>query len=144
MIDFNMWEITGLVALAIIIFGPEKLPELARKTARVIAYLRRVGNDARGQLRQELGPEFDDIRLSDLNPKSLVARHLLSGDEVEDLRQMRDEALSSGQLLRDGVNEATADLTSSGSTASTGSTAVTQEAVAVASEPDVPFDPEAT
>jgi Sec-independent protein translocase protein TatA len=32
-VDFNMVEIVLLGGLAIIIFGPEKLPELARKAA---------------------------------------------------------------------------------------------------------------
>lgn len=104
-IDFNFPEIIILGILAVVIFGPEKLPELARKAARIIAYLRRVGNDARSQLRDELGPEFDDLRLSDLNPKNFVQRHLLSADEVDDLRQIRDEAVASGQLLRDTVTE---------------------------------------
>lgn len=103
--DFNMWEIAALVVLAIIVFGPEKLPELARKAARVLNYLRRIGNDARGQLRQELGDEFADISLADLNPKTFVAKHLLSGEEVEDLRQIRDEALATGQIVRDTVDE---------------------------------------
>lgn len=100
-IDFNIPEILFLGVLAVIIFGPEKLPELAKKAARIVSYLRRVGNDARAQLREELGPEFDDVRLSDLNPKTFVQRHILSADEVGDLRQMRDEALESGQLVRD-------------------------------------------
>ena len=104
--DFNLWEITGLVVLAIIVFGPEKLPELARKAARVLNYLRRIGNDARGQLRLELGDEFADLSLADLNPKTFVAKHLLSGDEVEDLRQIREEALSSGTLVRDTLKDA--------------------------------------
>lgn len=148
MIDFNMWEITALVLLAIVIFGPEKLPELARKAARIIAYLRRIGNDARGQLRRELGPEFDDIRLADLNPKSLVARHLLTGEDMEDLKALRDDALSTGAMVRETVNEATG---SAGSTASHAYDAAPAEAstdpapaassVAVAT---VPFDPEAT
>ena len=61
MLDFNLPEIALLAALAIIIFGPEKLPDLARRAARIIAYLRAVGNDARGQLRKELGPEWDNV-----------------------------------------------------------------------------------
>ena len=50
MIDFNWTEILALAIIGVIMFGPEKLPEFARKAARVVAYLRRVGNDARGQL----------------------------------------------------------------------------------------------
>lgn len=96
-----MAEIALLVVIAVIFFGPEKLPELARKAARIIAYLRRVGNDARGQLRRELGPEFDDLKLSDLNPKNFVRRHLLSEEEVADLRSIRDEAVEAGALVRE-------------------------------------------
>ncbi len=73
MIDFNASEIVILVILAVIIFGPEKLPGLARKAARVFNYVRNIANDAQGKLREELGPEFADLNLADLNPKSLVA-----------------------------------------------------------------------
>ena len=78
MIDFNMAEIVVLGVLAVIIFGPEKLPELARKSARVLSYLRNIANDAQGRLRQELGPEFADLELADLNPRALVTKHLLN------------------------------------------------------------------
>lgn len=80
--DFNAAEIVVLLLLAIVIFGPEKLPELARKTARVLNYVRGIANDARGQLRQELGPEFADLKLSDLNPRTMLSKHVL-GAEVE-------------------------------------------------------------
>ncbi len=71
MIDFNVSEILVLGVLAVIIFGPEKLPEVARKAARVLNYLRNIANDAQGRLRQELGPEFADLELADLNPAGL-------------------------------------------------------------------------
>ncbi|MCC6496681.1 MAG: Sec-independent protein translocase subunit TatB [Propionibacteriaceae bacterium] len=83
MIDFNMSEILVLGVLAVIIFGPEKLPELARKAARVISYLRNIANDAQGRLRQELGPEFADLELADLNPRALVNKHLLNPVQAE-------------------------------------------------------------
>lgn len=130
-IDVNMTEIVVLGVLAVIIFGPEKLPELARKAARVLSFLRRVGSDARMQLREELGPEFDDLHLSDLNPKNFVARHLLSDDEVDDLRQIRDDAVSSGQLIKDTIDD--------------GQALVAGDAQPAASElRPVLFDPEAT
>ncbi|MFT3875767.1 MAG: sec-independent translocase [Propioniciclava sp.] len=131
----SMSEIIGLVILAIIVFGPEKLPELARKAARILAYLRRVGNDARGQLRKELGPEYDDIRLSDLNPKNLVARHLLSTEEVSDLRQIRDEAMAEGRIMKDALDEAAG--------VPDGGTAFSAT-VSAQDSPIVRFDPEAT
>ncbi len=86
MIDFNGSEIVVLAVLAVIIFGPEKLPDLARKTARVFHYLRGIANDARGQLRAELGPEYADISLSDLNPRNMGQR-LLGEETTQILRE---------------------------------------------------------
>ncbi len=73
MIDINGPEILILLVLAVIIFGPEKLPDLARKAGRVVNYLRGIANDAQGRLRDELGPEFADVDLAHLNPKTLAA-----------------------------------------------------------------------
>jgi len=84
--DFNAAEVVLLAVLAVIIFGPEKLPELARKVARVVNYLRGIANDARGQLREQLGPEFDDIQLSDLNPRTLGTK-LLGEDGTREISE---------------------------------------------------------
>ena len=83
MIDFNMSEILILGVLAVIIFGPEKLPEVARKAARVLNYVRNIANDAQGRLRQELGPEFADLELADLNPRAFVQKNLLDPVQAE-------------------------------------------------------------
>lgn len=136
---FNMIEIVIIAAMAIIFFGPERLPEFARKAARVLAYLRQIGNDARGQLRAELGPEFDDIRLSDLNPRNMISRHLLSGDEVADLRQIRDEALETGALVRSSVEDT--GVAASGTPSEKGVSPGAPEALVPAV---VAFDPEST
>ncbi len=82
-------EIAVLAILAVVMFGPEKLPELARKAARIIRFLRNIANDAQTSLRRELGPEYADLDLRDLNPKTFVRKHLM--DEVQpvidDVRQ---------------------------------------------------------
>ena len=70
-----------LLVIAVILFGPERLPELARKAARTIRYIRTMADSAQRQLKDELGPEFSDLDVRDLNPKTFVRKHLL--DEVE-------------------------------------------------------------
>lgn len=144
MLDFNVWEITMIAVFAVIIFGPDKLPEFARKAARIIAHLRRIGNDARSQLRAELGPEFDDVRLSDLNPRSLVQRHLLSADEVEDFRSLRDEVTSTGRMLGDAVGDVAAKPVKPAPAPSAASASASASVPPVDAGRVVAFDPEAT
>jgi sec-independent protein translocase protein TatB len=81
LLDINAPEFLLLLVLAIILFGPERLPELFRKVARVVQYLRTVAGTAQSQLSKELGPGFEDLDLRDLNPKAFIQKHLL--DEVQ-------------------------------------------------------------
>ena len=81
LLDINAPEFLLLIVLAVILFGPEKLPDLARKAARVIRYVRTMASSAQEQLSKELGPEFEDMDLRDLNPRTFVQKHLL--DDVE-------------------------------------------------------------
>ncbi len=99
--DFNAAEIVLLLMLAVIIFGPEKLPDLARKTARVLNYVRNIANDAKGQLRRELGPEFDDFKLADLNPKAMLSKHVLGSEVEQELRQVASDLKDVSAVTRD-------------------------------------------
>ncbi len=140
MIDFNWTEIFTLAIIAVILFGPERLPEFARKAARVVAYLRKIGDDARGQLRAELGPEFDDIRLSDLNPRNFVARHVLSEVDKADLLAIRDEFRSTSDLVNSSLDDARAGLQSE----HPGSTPDGAVEAGAAPSASIAFDPECT
>ena len=81
MFDIGAPEFLLLIVAAVILFGPEKLPEFARKAARVVRYVRTMAGNAQQQLRTELGDGFEDVDLRDLNPKAFIQKHLL--DDVE-------------------------------------------------------------
>jgi sec-independent protein translocase protein TatB len=81
MFDIGPAEFVLLLVLAVILFGPERLPELARKAARIVRYVRTMADNAQRQLKDELGPEFSDLDIRDLHPRTFVQKHLL--DEVE-------------------------------------------------------------
>ncbi|MGA4508213.1 sec-independent translocase [Propionibacteriaceae bacterium G1746] len=88
--DIGLPEILMLVVLGVVMFGPEKIPPLARKAAKVIHFLRGIANDAQSQLRSELGPEYANFDIRDLNPRTFVAKHLL-GDLQEDLNDIKND-----------------------------------------------------
>jgi sec-independent protein translocase protein TatB len=79
--DIGPAEFLLLLVIAVILFGPERLPELARKAARMIRYVRTLADNAQRQLKDELGPEFSDLDVRDLHPRTFVRKHLL--DDVE-------------------------------------------------------------
>lgn len=77
LIDINASEFLLLAVVAVILFGPEKLPEFARKAAQALHYVRGMAGTAQDQLKSELGPEFANMDFRDLNPKEFVRKHLL-------------------------------------------------------------------
>ena len=73
MFNIDASELILLLILGVVMFGPEKLPMFARKAARVFVAVRNIANNAQTQLREELGPEYSDLKLEDLNPKKIAA-----------------------------------------------------------------------
>ncbi|AFR48436.1 Sec-independent protein translocase protein TatB [Gordonia sp. KTR9] len=82
-------EIAILVVAALVILGPERLPGAVSWTMQSVKKVRDYATGASNQLKDELGPEFEDLRkpLADLNelrgmtPRSIVTKHLLDGDD---------------------------------------------------------------
>lgn len=85
MFDIGPGEIIGLAIVAMIVLGPERLPKYAAEAGRMLRQLRRMANDAKTEVRKELGPEMQDLSLSDLNPRSLVRKHLLEPMDIDDI-----------------------------------------------------------
>lgn len=74
-------EVAVLVILAVFIFGPERLPQMAAEAGRMLRTLRQMANSARSDLQSELGPELGDLDLASLNPKAFVRKHLFDDEE---------------------------------------------------------------
>jgi sec-independent protein translocase protein TatB len=82
MFGIGLPEFAVLAILALLVFGPDRLPEVARQAGRMVRTLRQMAASARSQVADELGPEFADFDLDDLNPRKLVQKHLL--DPIDD------------------------------------------------------------
>lgn len=82
-------EMLLLVLAGLVILGPERLPGAIRWTSSALRQARDYVSGATSQLREDLGPEFDDLRqpLSELNklrgmtPRAALTKHLLDGDD---------------------------------------------------------------
>lgn len=88
MFGIGFGELVVIAVLAVLVFGPDKLPELAQQAGRLVRQLRHFANNARDELRSELGPEFADLELADLDPRAIVRKHIAEAmaelDDLED------------------------------------------------------------
>jgi sec-independent protein translocase protein TatB len=81
-------EMLVLVVIGLVVLGPERLPGAIRWTSGALRQARDYVSGATSQLRDDLGPEFDDLRqpLTELNklrgmtPRAAITKHLLDGD----------------------------------------------------------------
>jgi sec-independent protein translocase protein TatB len=77
-------EFAVLAFVAVLVFGPDKLPELARQAGQMVRKVRALANNARDELRAELGPEYADLELRDLDPRTIVKRHIAEALEDDE------------------------------------------------------------
>ncbi|WP_415951123.1 sec-independent translocase [Streptomyces sp. KLOTTS4A1] len=74
--DIGGWELITLVILAVLVFGPDKLPKVIQDVAGFIRKVRAFSDSAKQDIRDELGPEFKDFEFEDLNPKKFIRKQI--------------------------------------------------------------------
>lgn len=82
-------EILVLGVVALVVLGPERLPEAARWLAGAVRKVKEFAGSAQQQLKDDYGTDFDEFReplkqlndLRGLSPKAMVTKHLLDGDD---------------------------------------------------------------
>jgi sec-independent protein translocase protein TatB len=82
--NLDGWKLLVHLLLGDFIFGPDKLPRAIADGVKMLRNLRDMARNATGDLSRELGT---DIQLEDLNPKTLIRKHLLSEDDERALRR---------------------------------------------------------
>jgi sec-independent protein translocase protein TatB len=75
--DLSFTKLLVLAVIALVVFGPNELPKIAAQAGRALRDLRRIAEGAKADLREGLGPEFQDFDFEDLNPRRFVQKHLL-------------------------------------------------------------------
>ena len=84
MFGIGFGELVVIAFLAVLVFGPDKLPDLAKQAGQLVRKLRNFANNARDELRSELGPEFADLELRDLDPREIVRKHIAEAMSDDD------------------------------------------------------------
>lgn len=110
----NGWEFIILIVLAVVILGPDRLPEYAQKLARFVVGVRRMANDARGQLQDQLGPEYEDIDWRQYDPRQYDPRRIVREALLEPIEDSVRDVREIGRTTRsdiDGLSRSRADRT---------------------------------
>ncbi|KDF01060.1 preprotein translocase subunit TatB [Mycolicibacterium aromaticivorans JS19b1 = JCM 16368] len=82
-------EMLVLLVIGLVVLGPERLPGAIRWTSNSLRQARDYISGATSQLRDDLGPEFEDLRqplselqkLRGMTPRAALTKHLLDGDD---------------------------------------------------------------
>ncbi len=75
-------EIAVVLVVALFVFGPEKLPEVARSAARMIRTVRQMAENAKNDLGREMGQDLSDLDLRSLDPREVVRRTFLDEEDA--------------------------------------------------------------
>ncbi|MFF4492965.1 sec-independent translocase [Streptomyces sp. NPDC001546] len=146
--DIGALELVTIVVLAILIFGPDKLPKVIQDVSGFIRKIRAFSDSAKQDIRSELGPEFKDFEFEDLNPKTFLRKQLAENEDLQELRTSFD--------LRKELNEVTDAVNSretrpaptaapaSATPAAGAGPDLLKKPAAPAPEPRTPFDADAT
>lgn len=107
----NGWEFVLLIVLAIVILGPERLPEYAAKLGQGVRKLRMMAEGAKDQLKDQLGPEYNDINWRQYDPRQYDPRRIVRealAEPIESFRELGND-LKPESLLGGHSGEETGD-----------------------------------
>ena len=69
-------ELVALALVAVVLVGPDKLPQFSADSAKFIRKMRDLAQGATRDLRENLGPGYEDLEVADLNPKTFISKHI--------------------------------------------------------------------
>ncbi|CAN2242642.1 sec-independent translocase [Candidatus Planktophila versatilis] len=98
--DFGAGEVIGLALLAMILLGPDKLPQFAVDAAKMVKKIKNFASTATNELKENLGPGFEDLQPSDLRPKTFIKKQLANAlEEDSNPKKLKTKAQIDPDLL---------------------------------------------
>ncbi|MGW3666555.1 sec-independent translocase [Streptomyces sp. NPDC005141] len=142
--DIGPLELVTLVVLAVLVFGPEKLPKMIQDVTRTIRKIREFSESAKADIRDELGPGFKDFEFEDLNPKTFI-RKQLDNDELG-LKEIRNGFDLKKEMadVTDAVHGRESDSSGSSNGSAGGSVDMTKKREKLDADERPPYDADAT
>ena len=100
MFGINFWEFLMLLLVGLAVFGPDRMPDVARQAGKLIRTARTMLNNARAELDKELGSEFSDLKdlnIRALDPRNAVKKYVWDVLDEDEVDQPGKEPLGVGE-----------------------------------------------
>lgn len=73
-----------ILVIAVFLIGPDRLPGYAAQLARLVKTLRGFAAGAKDRMREEMGPEFDEVDWKKLDPRQYDPRRIIREALLDD------------------------------------------------------------
>ena len=73
-----------IAVIAVFLIGPDRLPSYAAQLARLVKSLRTMADGAKDRMREEMGPEFDEVDWKKLDPRQYDPRRIIRSALLDD------------------------------------------------------------
>jgi sec-independent protein translocase protein TatB len=78
-----------ILVIALFILGPERLPGYAKKLGELVRSVKRMADGAKDRLRDEMGPDFEEVDWKQLDPRQYDPRRIIRDALLEDEREAK-------------------------------------------------------
>lgn len=150
MFGLGLGEIAIIMVVALVVFGPDRLPEMAKQAASFVRDIRKMVANARrdiGVSIQDLGIDEEDLRtLRQLrNPKAFVRDKVLDGIDLDELNLEDVASGTKPSATANGARQPDSGAgTNGGGRQNADHAPPAQTAAPAAAQPDLPYDPDTT
>ncbi|QIM18761.1 translocase [Leucobacter coleopterorum] len=84
-------KILVILVIAMFVVGPDRLPVYAKKLGELVRSIKRMSEGAKDRLKEEMGPEYDEVDWRQLDPRQYDPRRIIRDALLEDEREKRVE-----------------------------------------------------
>lgn len=84
MFGLTLEKVIIIAVIAAFLLGPERIPHYAAMLARFVRKAKEMANGAKDRLKDEMGPEFDDVDWKKLNPRQYDPRRIIRDALLDD------------------------------------------------------------
>ncbi len=90
-LGIDTWEFLILIALGAFLIGPDRLPEYVAKLREWVRQARDMAQGARSQLKEQMGPEFDDVDWRQYDPRQYDPRKIVREALFDEPSELPDD-----------------------------------------------------